>query len=176
MCEELKGELTKLDHEYHVLDLVSETLVNSIHRLQNEATTLEKALLHASSTNSRTSNIVNHLTASKTVNKKNPERIKEDQVLKRLEAALFDSDDSDEDFDGDNEISCHENSLNKAEASGGPSSTAALKPQRKKHKVDIGEDHLEIDSKKENAGINSSNASGSSSESEIDEDKLFELI
>ena len=170
---ELKGELTKLDNEYHVLDLVSETLVISIHRLQNEATTLEKALLHASSTNNRKRNIVNYSTSSKTVNQKNPKRIKEDEVLKRLEAALFDSDESDEEFDSDNEVSKHKNNLSETKTSRDLSSSVTIESQANKN---VEKGNVEIDNSKQNTDNNSCDARENSSDSEIDEDNVLQLI
>lgn len=155
--QNFEHKLAQLDEEYHALDLVSETLITSLGRLQKEENILRKALGQVT-TNSSTKRPL-----YQTLQKSN-KQTKSDLIMERLESVLFDTDDEDEESNhlnieatlaGGNDR--HAGILETKSPSEREESRHALHPERKGNQNER------------------SYKNSPSSDSEIDEDELLRL-
>jgi len=163
LFDDFTTKLNQLDKQYNVLDLSSEALQESLNRLKEEEAILRKALSQASCENIRTRPLL--LKEHGNVNVKQAQQHK---IMERLEAALFDSDDSIE----SDEKALKNTQMHRIEGKNEIYGTVHLRDKP------TAEAKIEFDVELGNEkGINTnySSSSSSSSDEEVDEALLLQI-
>ena len=177
----LQGILSELDEEYNALDLISETLENALNQLKQEESTLRQTLSHLSC-NTINKGITLHKNNSPSeikklnrtcVNEKKTKDMIENEALKRLESALFDSEEDENDSNSDDDTKGNYGNSSKPEKI-----TNTVASTKKEDLIRLRE------SKNKDSNGDTSEKAGSSvsllnddtsSGSEIDEEELLKL-